>query len=239
MRVVIGGMVRSGSTFSFNIAREVLLRSGAVATASANAFPADWAKDSHDHFILKTHAPEPAVTQEIQAGTVVCICTLRKPEDAIASWIRAFGFDLENGIHAVKEWLAWYSTVFPQILTIDYAAIDQAPQSVIAKIEQFITGTQSVETSRALAAKYDKSVLKSRLDELRDDTNTTNIGFSYYDKETFFHRRHISSLQSISASAALGDAEIKKIRRELAAFVDEHGELLVEQCAAAGDQPLR
>ena len=90
-----------------------------------------------------------------------------------------------------------------------------------------------------LDAKYDKTVLKSRLDELRDDTNTTNIGFSYYDKETFFHRRHISSLQSISASAALGDAEIKKIRRELAAFVDEHGELLVEQCAAAGDQPLR
>ena len=215
MRIVIGGMVRSGSTFSFNIAREVLLRSGTVTALSANSFPSETAIREFEHIILKTHAPELSVLQEIERGTAICICTIRKPEDAIASWIRTFGLSLDDGITNIKQWLDWYTSIAPQTLTIDYQTIDQFPERAISEIDRYITGTCMADANRALAAKYDKSTLKAALDVLPNDLNAIDIGFSYYDKETFFHRRHISSIQSRGAEIELNHAEIERIRTKL------------------------
>ena len=45
---------------------------------------------------------------------------------------------------------------------------------------------------KMLEDKYNRSSLKAKYDALINDEDTIDIGFSYYDKETFFHRRHIS-----------------------------------------------
>lgn len=225
MRIVIGGMIRSGSTFSFNIAREVLLRQGAVKTAAANSFPIAPPEPEHPNFILKTHAPDRSVLQAIERGTALCICTIRKPEDAIASWIRTFGFSLDDGIANVKGWLAWYSVIASQTLTIEYQTIDQFPERVIADVDRYITGTCVDDETRVLAAKYNKAALKETLDALSNDLDTIDIGFSYYDKETFFHRRHISSVESRGAETELNNSEIARIRNELSEYVDLRGEL--------------
>jgi hypothetical protein len=50
--------------------------------------------------------------------------------------------------------------------------------------------------------------------------DTVDIGFSYYDKETFFHRRHISA-----NTAELTEADQLKIRQALADYVNEAGAL--------------
>jgi hypothetical protein len=215
-------MIRSGSTFSFNIARELLLRSGSAVTAFANSF-GGVPLESSTHLILKSHAPDKSVTDEVKDGTLACICTVRKPEDAIASFMRAFGFSLEESISAVNAWLSWYSSVFKHVLTIEYEAIDEFPRNVISRIDEFLTGDTCDERSSALAEKYSKSDLKAKLDHLEQNSNTIDLGFTYYDSETFFHRRHISSITSHSASSSLSASEISRIRTELSAFIDAGG----------------
>jgi hypothetical protein len=227
MQVLIGGMCRSGSTFSFNISREVLLRTGRVIAAAADSFDGlISATDNDVHFMVKGHAPADTVTRGIQIGNVKCICTIRKPEDAIASSMHAFGFDLERSIVDESNWLLWYSSVYSRVLTIDYKIIDASPSAAVLLIDQFLTGGNCSIRATTLAEKYGKAVLKEKFDKLQqDDSNTTNIGFSYYDNETFFHRRHVSSVVSRPARQVISAANIDRIRVALSKYVDQEGNL--------------
>jgi hypothetical protein len=217
-------MIRSGSTLSFNVARELLLRSGSVVTAFANSF-GGLPVESSSHLILKSHAPDKSVTDEVKGGSLACICTIRKPEDAIASFMLAFGFSLEHSISDVNAWLSWYSSIFKHVLTIKYEAIGEFPHNVISRIDKFLTGDTCDERSSALSEKYSKSALKAKLDGLEQSSNTTDLGFTYYDNETLFHRRHISSIRAKSASSTLSASEIWRIRSELSTFIDAEGNL--------------
>jgi len=103
MIVCILGMPRSGSTFSFNIARELLTARGTVHQAScSDLHPVLAAAPRVDHFLMKGHWPGDATINSIISGEARAVCTVRKPEDAIASWMTAFGFPLEQAI--VNGW---------------------------------------------------------------------------------------------------------------------------------------
>jgi hypothetical protein len=52
-----------------------------------------------------------------------------------------------------------------------------------------------------------------------------NIGFSHYDKTTFFHRRHVSSLTAKQAGERIGLEAVSRIRRELKLFINDDGNL--------------
>ncbi len=66
--------------------------------------------------------------------------------------------------------------------------------------------------------RYDKHRLQQWLTDMPLGADTVDIGFSYYDKETFFHRRHISA-----NTAELTVADQLKIRQALVEYVDETG----------------
>jgi hypothetical protein len=216
---------RSGSTFSFNIAREHLQRVGRVVVAVADSFDgAIWSPEGV-HSIIKGHAPADSVTRGIQTGYIRCICTIRKPEDAIASFMHTFGFDLEQLIGQAANWLAWYSRVASRVLTIQYQLIDEFPATAISLIDRYLTGDSCENRSEILAKKYSKSLLKLQLDGLQENSHTTNIGFSYYNKETLFHRRHISSVVSRSAEDVLSAADVQRIRTALSTYVNRNGDL--------------
>lgn len=136
--MVIGGMMRSGSTFSFNIAREVLPRSGVVGSASDNTFGSLTGDDQSWHFTVKSRAPEQDVTEQVLASRAWTICTVRKPEDSVVSWARSFGFSLDEGAAGVKSQLHWYPTVSSCVMTIDYRAKDSNPRAVIEKIKKYL-----------------------------------------------------------------------------------------------------
>ena len=97
-------MIRSGSTFSFNIVREILAQAGTVEISFANSIdPSVFCRAENQHFILKTHSPDEDILVRIKNGSMPCVCTIRRPEDSIASFIRTFGFPLELGIESVKR----------------------------------------------------------------------------------------------------------------------------------------
>jgi hypothetical protein len=222
MHVVIGGMIRSGSTFTFNVARETLLRTGTVGTSDGEFMHGE-NESTATHFVFKTHSAGPYITQTITSGSAKCICSIRKPEDALASFISIFHSPLELMVDAMHRWLTWYVSVAPSVLTIGYTAIDTAPQMVISRIENYLTGHSSEETSSAISQKYCKASLKARLDNLEISPATTYVDFSFYENETFFHRGHISAVESCAADTLLSPAQISSIRTRLKEFVDENG----------------
>lgn len=235
MRVLIGGMIRSGSTLTFNAAREILSDSGRVSTSTEDSFGKWIDESSFDHFITKSHVPNAQVTDEIRMGSVKGICTIRRPEDAIVSFHRTFGADLDQSIQHVWSWLDWYSSIFTHLLTIEFGLIETAPVSAIAQIDEFLTGTVAKDRAARIAASYEKSKLKNKLDALEENPNTINIGFSYYDKDSFFHRRHISSISSQPAVEFVSERELTHIRNSLNRFVDSSGHLRPVSSILEGD----
>ncbi len=216
MVVVIGGMIRSGSTFSFNIVKEILAQTGTVDISFANSIDSSvFSRADNQHFILKTHSPDEDILARIKQGSIRCVCTIRRPEDSIASFIKAFGLPLEFGIESVKQWLDWYRLVSQLVLSIDYGIIDLQRRLAVTRIIEYIGLGSDEALVETLAERYDKSTLKARFDSLVNDEHTVDIGFSYYESQTFFHRRHISSLNSRPAALDLSPIQIDRIRSEL------------------------
>lgn len=224
MIVAIGGMPRSGSTFSFNIVRESLAMRENVAVAAEDNFLAALAvSGSARHLIIKSHTPDSLCTKLILKEAIPCICTIRKPEDAIASWMRFFGHGLEDTVASMASWLTWHTSVSKHVLNICYELIDQEPLNAVLAIQKYIIGQTSIPEAALLARRYDKKQLKNELDLMSIGENTENLEFGYYDKLTLFHKSHISSLDSVAAVQELTEQQIRFIRNKLRSFVDEQG----------------
>ena len=108
-------------------------------------------------------------------------------------------------------------------MNIRYEKLDRAPLSVIMQIQRKLFQVGNVMEALTLRWKYDKETIKSAYENLAESETTTNIGFSYFDSRTFFHRRHVTSLSSRLAAPMMGEANICRIRDELREFVDAAG----------------
>jgi len=224
MQVAIAGMIRSGSTFSFNVVRETLSRRGQVKTHAANSLDSLPRAGSPVHSILKSHAPDPACTNLIRKGTVRCICTYRKPEDAIASWMQTFDFTLDQSIADMRTWLEWHRGIAPQCLNLRFHELDRHPLLTILRIQGWLLGACVRAEAEEIERRYARAAVKERFDGLEPDAGVVDIGFSYFDPVTLFHRRHIVAERSTAAVDTLHPDEIARIRRELASYLDAHGE---------------
>jgi hypothetical protein len=228
MIAIIAGMQRSGSTFSFNVARELLEARGGVTVFSTDAFEeALNASKNSSNLIIKTHAPDHFTNLLLKKKAIPCICTIRKPEDAIASWMRTFEFSLEESVAAYKRWLAWHSQMSKHVLNIDYHEIERTPLLVVLKIGRYLIRDIKINEAIHIWWQFRKSAVYKRTQGLQRDTQEiADIGFSYYDKTTFFHRRHVSSLKATSANEVLTQLQIALVRRELREYVDAAGNYL-------------
>ncbi|BBJ22920.1 hypothetical protein [Candidatus Nitrotoga sp. AM1P] len=225
MIAIIAGMQRSGSTFSFNVARELLEARGGVSVFSTNAF--DEALDASmnsNNLIIKTHAPDHFTNLLLKKNALPCICTIRKPEDAIASWMRTFEFSLEESVAAYEGWLAWHRQMSKHVLNIDYDEIERTPLLAVLKIGRYLLRDMKINEIIQIWWQFRKSTVYKKTQGLQRETHEiVDMGFSYYDKRTFFHRRHVSSLEMTSAHEFLTQQQIAFVRQELKEYVDVAG----------------
>lgn len=56
-----------------------------------------------------------------------------------------------------------------------------------------------------------------------DVSDSVDIGFSFYNKINFYHRRHVSSLKSKNASELLSQDQVSYIRSNLSRYLDKDG----------------
>ena len=99
--LLVAGMQRSGSTFAFNVARDVLRARGRLyqeAPAEADIAGAIARAANAEHVLIKAHTANPLAVALTRRGVVRAICTTRRIEDAAASWMEAFGWsEAEDG----------------------------------------------------------------------------------------------------------------------------------------------
>lgn len=225
MIVIVAGMQRSGSTFSFNVVREFLESRGGVSVFATNSLPgAASASIDARHSIIKTHDPDEQINERLRRREIPCICTVRKPEDAIASWMQVFGFSMHESLDTYKTWLAWHRSMHPFMLNVRYDELDNHPMMAIRRIGKYLIGNGRFgETTRIWWKLRKRSVFKQSRLIRRDAVSTTDIGFSHYDNRTLFHKNHVSSVESRLATELLPSNDVRLIRRELSEFIDVNG----------------
>jgi len=228
MIVFVAGMQRSGSTFCFNVVREVLKRSGSLhftvapgITKAAAEYP------QCTHLILKDHSASEETIDLVRFGGIKAICSIRKPEDAIASWMERFGFSLDKSIEDMRTWLEVYRKIRPHALTIPYDMIDRSPMATAWKISKYVDPHCGFILPLRLGWKYRKASVKRMTDSIsKDDPRVVDAKFTIFNIDNFFHRSHVSSIESIPAVQRIGPENVAKIREALGPFLDKDGYVL-------------
>src|SRR6266581_2236852 len=114
MVVLCNGMIRGGSTWSFNVVLK-LLRScdpnrKAFGIYSENpAVLAAAVKPRFSHLVVKSHALDRSTYELCRTGAVKTIYTWRDPHDVVVSCSRMFGFSVEHWIGPLQDALRVWS----------------------------------------------------------------------------------------------------------------------------------
>jgi hypothetical protein len=214
--VLIAGMWRSGSTFTFNVARDVLMRRGTVHQESTTNFDTAMKRAGHaDHVLVKSHGLVDPAALAGRAELRV-ICSTRRVEDAYASWVEAFCWEEDRTIAIMREWLDFYEAMRGSALTLRYRQIDRMPWLSALRIGRFIAPDVTPWEAWSIARRHAKTKVKRQVDDMRpDDPGTVDVGFSYYDNATFFHRRHVSTVRSRPAETRLDAETLTRVRAAL------------------------
>lgn len=227
MIVIIAGMPRSGSTLTYNIAREFLISRYIVDSVLSNSLPKNF--DSQvfikKAILLKSHAPDKDVTDLIISGRALCICSIRKPEDAIASWINTFDFSLEESIQHFEHWIAWHSSIAELTLNLNFTEIETNLVDSIEKIGRYLKCNVPADEVNLILEKYRKEAIYGRYQKMakNESENIVDCGFSFYERDTLFHRRHVSTLISRRGGEILTKGQLEIINSRLGRFLDRSG----------------
>jgi hypothetical protein len=229
MIVFIAGMPRSGSTFSFNIVRRLLETRGSVhQEPTFDLLGALERAGEAKHLLLKAHQADDVTLPLIKIGAVKAVCTVRKPEDAIASWMTTFGFTLAESLDATETWLRMFSAIRPHALIVPFEEIDRKPKSAAWKIARYVCDDADELIVEEIASDYTKVKVKDLSVEVETRKgDIEDIGFSFYDKRTFFHRSHVSAVESLEAIDRIGADQVMAIRQALVPWCDEQGNLIL------------
>ncbi len=216
MIVVIAGMYRSGSTFSFNVARELLLRRGSLHQSTGPDIYEALSNSNTDHILLRAHELDATSIRLCQVGGARVICTTRHPTDAVASLIEVFEWSEEEAVERIRQWLHLYQEIKGVALTVNYSEIDRRPIGAVRQMGKYLVGRVGVGEILDIARRYSKANVKVTTDRLeRSSPGVQDIGFSWYDNNTYFHRRHISSLRTRSAEQRLPQEQVRRIEAAL------------------------
>jgi hypothetical protein len=212
MIVFISGMPRSGSTFTFNIAREVLGKWDSVHRESSTDLEPflDRAKGKR-HAIIKAHAANSGLLQGVIKGTVKSICTVRDPIEAMASYMDTFGLTADEAIRDMTSWLDMYACIKPHSLIVRYEDIEQHWATEAMRIAKYLDPNFRWYDVAEIAGRYSRAAARKISEKVRKGTpGTTDLGFSVVDDVTFLHRGHVSA-ESRPPEDRIGRDAIAKI----------------------------
>ena len=208
-------MPRSGSTFSFNVVRELSLRRGSLhqlTTPSVAKLQAS--AGNAQNAIMKAHDADEETLNLVRNGTMKAICTIRNPEDAIASWMEAFGGDVDILIASLSKWFELYDNIRDHALVVEYQKISQDTVSACAVIARYVYPDVSDSEIKDIVSRHNQKAVFERSHALkRDDPSVRDVVFSYHDRETLYHRRHVSTLDPRPAHERIGAEAVEKIRQ--------------------------
>jgi Sulfotransferase domain len=231
-------MFRSGSTWSYNVVRELLiLKYGRDLTRTV--VTDDLAGSLHDrqyddfYVIAKGHLPTQATVGLIEGGCVQVVHTVRDPLDAIRSGMRAFSYPFESALNLITSGLQIASILdrTRQGAVIFYEDIEREPDVVVKSLADYLGVPVSISDIKDTVRKFNRETLRQFTDalaidreSLSGDHNLVDIGFSFYDSETLLHRSHISA-GDYSKDVVLTEEQKDSVLKTCAEYVDAEGRL--------------
>ena len=229
-------MFRSGSTWSYNIVRELLtIKYGRefVRTVVTDDLAGSLHDPEYDDFLViaKGHLPNAATINLIESGCVQVIHTLRDPLDAIRSGMRAFSYPFDSALNLVAHALqiASFLDRTGRGAVVFYGDIECEPDVVVKGLADYLGVPVSCTDINDLVCKFNRETLRLFTDalaedreSLSDDRNLVDIGLSFYDSETLLHRSHISAVD-YSEHFLLTDEQKHQVLKKCADYVDGDG----------------
>lgn len=199
MIVVFSGMGRSGSTWSYNVVREIMRHAGIALDPESGLHDAGSAVDALVErgaakgrpLLIKCHIPGLDTIAAMAAGRVVNIYTYRDPRDAAASISRTFGTSFKGAARWVHRWLVYLDRVAgkPATVGIAYPRIGAEPETVVAELAVVL----GVELKAGAAAEIADALRRDRM-RRRAGRSSGKVRYVHgiaHDTDTLLTEHHI------------------------------------------------
>ncbi len=200
MVVLCDGMIRSGSTWSFNAALELVRvdQPHRRVFGFYNENPAVLLAASRPRFsnlVIKSHFLDQSAYELCRAGAIKAIYTWRDPYDVIGSSMRMFGRSAEHWIGALRNALRVWSfhKATGSACIVSYESIMRAPLASVNSIASYLGLHIDPQQLCRIAEDMSLDRVKSFSRQVRDLEETRLIrkdGY-VYDRQTLLHQNHI------------------------------------------------
>jgi len=200
MLVVCDGMIRSGSTWSFNVVMK-LLRSADKSRRTFGLYDENPAvlraglRPRSSHLVVKSHSLDGSARDLCVSGALKTIYTWRHPYDVVASGLRMFHFSSDHALHILREalrvWAFHRATKSAHIVA--YESIVTKPRVAIAEIGAYLgLKTSNVDLLRIADEMSFENVkrLSQHVEEL-DPKRIIRDNGQVCDRETHLHQNHV------------------------------------------------
>ena len=200
MVVLCDGMIRSGSTWSFNVAMELvrLCQPNRKVFGFYNENPAVLlasARPRFSHLVIKSHKLDPSAYELCHAGTIKAIYTWRDPYDVIVSCMRMWGHSVDHWTGALRNALRVWSfhRATGSGCIVSYESIIKSPVAIVNNIASYlelqIEPDQACQIAKTTSLEHLKSV-GQQIDDL-EESRLIRTDSHVYDRQTLLHRNHI------------------------------------------------
>ena len=138
-----------------------------------------------------------------------------------------FGFTLEQSLGHMEDWLRMFSAIRSWSLIVPFEEIERDSKSAAWKIARHLCDDADQLAVERIAIDFTKEKVRDLSEAVRARKgDIEDLGFSFYDKTTFFHRGLVSSLDTLVASERIGREQVLAINQALAEWCDRDGNLL-------------
>jgi hypothetical protein len=200
MVILCDGMLRSGSTWAFNVALKLLKlcdanrRTFGIYTEDSAVLLAA-SKPRRSNLVIKSHNLAPPVCELCSSGAFRAIYTWRDPYDAVASCMRMFSMSCEQSIQAIRETIRlWrFHYVTQSACIIPYHTIRTDPVTAIATVSSYLSLNAGPECMSQVAEEtsFNRMRQLSQKIEALDSKRVVRQDRFLYDRDSLLHQNHI------------------------------------------------
>ena len=200
------GMQSSGSTWLYNVVRELLAASGTPHVALRAELYEHFLDDrciESPNALLRGHIVDSALLRMLALAGVRTVLSFREPRDAVASFVQRFGdygATFISSCNDIARNLASLLTASQTMAHLSFFYEDrftENPDSV-RRLAAFFGLPVAENTQRAIFDKYRAATVKTflrNIDALPEDRLYVDGARNAMDRETSFHRTHISDMR--------------------------------------------
>jgi hypothetical protein len=201
IRVLAAGMVGSGSTFLYNVLRELLERNANGVTFATYSDEWNPLFALNQRLLLKSHWGIRALAPLAERGTLLPVVSVRHPGDSVCSDMERFGFPFDFAVKRVELSLKFCAALRPMPDTVLFRYEDRFASNprTAAGLAGILGIKLPVEQLTEIGRKYDAANVKSyaaNLDSAPNLMKSLDNPTDAWCPTTQIHRGHIGKLTS-------------------------------------------